>query len=204
VAGISINEGTQSNVATDKIGSVNYQVVKLDVGAAGVSSAFTGSLTNVAVLNAGTVTSLANMVKGTVTRVEGGTIGNLSTGTINAIASGTITAGTVAVDKYSYHFADAFGTTIQVSVNTLGTIKAAVAGSAIYITDIVISVGTATNLVIGDGVVSKPVIGTLYLNTNGGMVGNFVNYPHTSAGSALVYQQSVAGPLTITCNGYVD
>lgn len=173
-SGLVVNEGTQSAVAVDTVGTLDYGVVKLDVGATGVSSPFTGTLLETTTVgtvgavgqihNAGTVaalpdlpggtvdlittvttvgtttgmgtlaavgqvhnagtiaalpdlpggtvdqiTSISNLVKGTVTRVEGGsivvtagtvetTIGDLTGGTIDLItAVGTLTgAGTLA------------------------------------------------------------------------------------------------------------
>ena len=42
---ITITEGTAKAIAADDVGSVWYQRVKLDVGADGLTSAFTGTLT---------------------------------------------------------------------------------------------------------------------------------------------------------------
>ena len=43
MAVVTINEGTQSPIAVDLVGTTNYQTVKLDIGASGASSAFTGT-----------------------------------------------------------------------------------------------------------------------------------------------------------------
>lgn len=96
-----------------------------------------------------------------------------------------------------------FGTTITSGTSTLGTIKAAVAGSAIYVTDIIVSVGSASNVVIGMGGTSTPLIGTLSFAANGGIAMPFNTPGSVTSGSALVYQQSANGPLSITVNGFV-
>lgn len=131
---------------------------------------------------------------------------NITQGTQTAIATdttGTVEYQSVRVDVAGTLPAGVFGTVVSTGTTTLGTIKAAVSGSVIYVTDIVVSVGSATTLVIGNGGTNLPLLGTLSLGQYGGMVSNF-NVPiYTSAGSALVYQQSVGCPLTITCQGYV-
>lgn len=161
---VSINQGTQSAIATDTIGTVNYQIIKLDRGAAGLS--------------------------------------NLFTGTIDAVtALGTLKGGTV--DAVSQLPPNSWGTTINTGTSTLGTIKPLVAGSQIFVTDITISVGSASNVTIGNGGTSTPMIGTLFFNANAGVVENFRVPISTSAGSALVYIQSSNGPMTITASGFV-
>jgi hypothetical protein len=135
----------------------------------------------------GTVGVLSNLVTGTVARV--GTVQNVNFGTFDTF----------------YRHPDRFGTVVSTGTNTMGTIKAGIAGSAIYVTDLIISAGSATNVEIGNGGTSLPLIGTLHLAANGGAVMNFNTPINTSAGSDLVYKQSTAiSPLTITCNGYID
>lgn len=186
MAGININQGTQTNIAADAVGTVNYQTIKLDVGAAGASSLFTGTLGAVTNLAGGTVTALAK--------------GTISTGTF-AMTTGTVSVGTV--DAISQLPPNYFGTVVTTGTNTLGTIKGSVAGSAIYVTDLIVSVGSATTLVIGNGGTDLPLIGTLSFAQYGGMVANFKVPIFTSAGSALVYKQSVGCTLSITAQGYV-
>jgi len=121
-------------------------------------------------------------------------------GTINTVAN--VSFGTV--DTF-YRHPDAFATVVTTGTNVMGTIRAGVAGSAIYVTDFAVSVGSATNIEVGNGGTGLPLIGTLYLSANGGAVMNFKTPIATSAGSALVYKQSAAvSPMTITCQGYVD
>jgi len=168
-------------------------VVKLDVGAAGASSAFTGTIKEVT--TTASVTNVANLTKGTVTAlatgtITGGTLGNLNFGTVDTF----------------YRHPDGYVAIAQTGTNTFGTIKAAVAGSVIYVTDIVISAGSATVVEIGDGTVgaTNNILGSLSLSQYGGMVGNFKTPLRTSSGGTLVYKQSVGCPLTITACGYVD
>lgn len=177
MTGVNITQGTQSNIQTDTVGTTNYQVIKLDVGAAGASSLFTGTLKEV-----------SNLVKGTVTKLEGGTVGVLAAGTVS-------TLGLV--------HADAWATVVSTGTTTLGTIKAAVSGSSIYVTDIIISAGSATTVVVASGGTSTPLIGSLQFAQYGGMVSNFRTPLITTAGSPLVYQQSVGCPLSVTAQGYV-
>ncbi len=100
---------------------------------------------------------------------------------------------------------DAFATVVSTGTNTLGTIKEGVSGSVIYVTDLIVSVGSASNVEVGNGGTSLPLVGTLAFAANGGAVMNFRTPLSTSAGSALVYKQSaVISPLSITCLGYVD
>lgn len=42
MSSINITQGSQSAIATDLVGTVNYQVVKFDIGTAGASSPFDG------------------------------------------------------------------------------------------------------------------------------------------------------------------
>lgn len=182
---VTINEGTQTEVYTVVNSGTEVQVVKLDVGVGSALADF-----------GGTIRDVANIAKGTVTRFEGGTF---NAGTV--VNNG----GTVIVDNIQYRHPDEFATVISSGTSVLGTIRGSVAGSAIFITDIIVSAGTATNVVIASGGTSTPILGTLHFTANGGMAAsNFKVYPRTVAGSALVYKQSVDGPLTITCMGYID
>jgi hypothetical protein len=171
MSGILITEGTSLNVAADTVGTTNYQKVKLDIGAAGASSLFTGTL-------------------GAVTNLAGGTVTNQLAGTIE----------TVSQLPPGY-----FGTTVTTGTNTLGTIKAAIgAGTSIYVTDLIISVGAGTtDVVLGNGGTSTPLMGTSTFTAFGGLVSNFRVPLQTTAGSALVYKQSGTITLTITAVGFV-
>jgi hypothetical protein len=174
---VTVTQGTQTPIYSLDNGGTEIQVIKLDIGSGTTIQDF-----------GGTITAVANLIKGTVTKVEGGTIGNIISGTVDTI--GLLNA-------------NAFSTTVTTGTTTLGTIKAGVNGSVIYITDIVISAGSATTLVVGNGGTNLPLLGTLSFAQYGGMVGNFRTPIFGSSGSAIVYQQSVGCPLSITANGYI-
>lgn len=187
------------NVGTVELGSVTVNAA-LPTGANNIGDVdiATGTVTQVSNVATGTIAALAS---GTIT---GGTVQNLVSGTIN---SGTVVnnGGTVIADNIQFRHADEFATVISSGTSTLGTIKAAVAGSVIYITDLIVSAGTATNVEIASGGTSTPIVGTLHFASNGGIAApSFKVYPRTASGSALVYKQSTNGPLTLTVNGYVD
>jgi len=187
---VTINEGTAIDIYSKLNAGTEIQVVKLDIGSGTAISDFGGTITRVTDLLKGTITSVGTVVgAGTLTNV----------GTVKGIDN--VTFGTF--DTF-YRHPDKFATVISTGTSVMGTVKAAVSGSAIYITDLVVSAGTATNVEIGDGGTSKPIIGTLHFATNGGAVVNFRTPVSTTAGSALVYKQSVNGPLTLTVTGYVD
>lgn len=179
-----VTQGTQTQLANDLVGTTVYAISKIDIGPPGATVPFTGTFLG-GTLNAGT------------TSINGGT---LNAGTFT-VGGGTLVSGTV--DSVSQLPLNSWGTTISTAGSTLGTIKPLVSGSQIFITDIIISAGTATTLVIGNGGTSTPLIGTLSFAQNGGMVCNFRTPISTTVGSALVYQQSVANTLTITASGFV-
>lgn len=194
MSNVLITQGTQTAIITDTVGTERYQVVKLDTGAAGASVPFTGTLGAVTNLAGGTLTALT---KGTISV---GTFA-MTTGTL---AGGTLQAGTVLT--IGMRHADEFATVVSTGTNTLGTIKAAVSGSQIFLTSLIVSAGSATNVEIASGGTSTPIIGTMFFNANGGAALMPIDPPvRTVAGSALVYKQSAAiSPLTITATGYVD
>lgn len=172
-----INQGTQTTMASDDISSVQYPRVKIAVGADGVGADWAGTI---------------------------GTVANLNNGTVR-ISVGTIANGTIDVLPIGLRHADEFATVISSGTSTLGTIRAAVAGSAIYVTSLIVSVGSASNVEIASGGTSTPIIGTMFFSANGGVAAMPFNPPiRTASGSALVYKQSTSGPLTITATGYID
>ena len=93
---VRINEGTQTAIATDLAGTLNYQVIKLDIGAAGASSAFTGTIPEIINLAHGTVT-ISNPT-GTTVQFNNGTVDLFKAGTITSLQGGSIvvTNGTIA------------------------------------------------------------------------------------------------------------
>lgn len=192
-----VNLGTALTMASDDISSVHYPRVKMALGANGVYSGdFTGAVT----LTTGTLGLLSNLTSGSVRM----TVGTLTGGTLQNLVSGTINSGTVESLNIGRRHADEFATVVSSGTSVMGTIRAAVAGSAIYVTSLIVSAGTASNVVIASGGTSTPIAGTFFLNTNGGVAAQFDPPIRTASGSALVYKQSVDGGLTITATGYVD
>lgn len=85
VSGLVVNEGTQTAIAVDTVGTLEYGVVKIDMGTAGASNPFSGTLPELTNLVGGTISSLANLAKGTVTRLELGTVtGEIAAGTTDS------------------------------------------------------------------------------------------------------------------------
>ena len=115
---VTINEGTQTDILTVVNSGTEIQVIKLDVGAGTAISDF-----------GGTVRDVANITKGTVTKLEGGTVNvNMLSGTLNVgtvanagtvveVNKGTINLGTVAVS-----FLPSGGTILNLAAGTLGTV----------------------------------------------------------------------------------
>lgn len=173
---VTINEGTQTPVYSIENAGTAVGIFKLDVGAGSALADFGGTIRDVA---------------------------NLTKGTITALASGTITNGTVSV--LGLRHPDEFATIVSSGTSDLGTIKAGVSGSVIYVTSLVASVGSASNLVVASGGTSTPIGGTWFFNANGGIAAQFDPPIRTASGSSLVFKQSSAiSPMSITCTGYVD
>lgn len=175
---IQITQGTQTSIYTKLNAGTEIGVVKLDIGSGTAIQDFGGTIIAVNNVASGTLAAITSLVKGTV-----------STGTIDSI---------------SQLPPNSWGTTVNVTTNTLGTIKTAVSGSQIFVTDLIISVGSASNVTIGNGAAANNIAGTFYLALNGGLTANFRVPIATSAGSSLTYQQSTSGgPLSITAYGFV-
>ena len=166
------------------VGGTETPVVRVDQGGGTTSSLYSG-----------TILEITNLVTGTVTRLGGGTI--------TALGIGTISVGTVL--NIGLRHGDEFATTVQGTGTATGTIRGSVAGSAIYVTSLIISTGSATNVVVGNGTTTSPIVGTLHFNANGGIVATPIDPPaRTTAGSPLVWAQSGTGPVDINCFGYID
>jgi hypothetical protein len=149
-----------------------------------------GTSIQVIKLDVGSGTALADF-GGTITQVN-----NLAAGTITSLASGTISTLGIPANN--------FATVVTTGTTAFGTIKPTVAGSAIYVTDLIVSVGSATVVEIGDGTTgASDIIGSLQFAQYGGMVSNFRIPLQTSVGGTLVYKQSVGCPLSITAIGFV-
>lgn len=102
MSNVLITQGTEIPVATDTVGTLRYQIVKLDVGAGGASSPFTG-----------TIGEITNLAGGTVTRVNQGSI---------TVTTGTINAGTVRHDGRPARNILTYGTTFSGTAAAYGTL----------------------------------------------------------------------------------
>lgn len=93
MANVLITQGTQSPVATDLVGTVNYQVVKLDMGTAGTTNLFGGTANALPVdLNSGIAgEDLTNNVLGVLTKP----VTSASYAPQEYISAGAATGGTI-------------------------------------------------------------------------------------------------------------
>ena len=134
---VTITEGTQTDIYSVANAGTEIQVVKLDVGAGTAIADF-----------GGTVRDVANITKGTVTKLEGGTVNvNMLSGTLNVgtvanagtvveINKGTINLGTVAISNTP---------TVNVATGTINVGTATVSGN-VGISTGTITTGSITNV----------------------------------------------------------
>ena len=157
--GVTINQGTNTIVASDDVSGTQYQVIKLDMGGDGVSNPFTGTISAVTNLAGGTITSLqggtvsSNILSGSITvtastitvlpNIPGGTIGVVSSvAEVANLAKGTITrleGGTVSSNILSGSIAVIAGTVASVgTIPGIGVVSNLTSGS------VTMTVGTLT------------------------------------------------------------
>ena len=156
---IEINEGTQTTVNTSLVGGTETQVIRVDVGSGTTTAEF-----------GGTVRDVANITKGTVTRVEGGTITTSNpTGTVVEVNKGTINLGTVAVSSLPTS-----GTIVRVgNVGTLEVGTFTNTGTVVNVATGTINVGTATvsgNVGVSTGTITTGSITNVATLHNGTVV----------------------------------
>ncbi len=174
VDNVTITEGTSTTgtIAADDVSGVKYQVVKLDTGTDGQTSAFTGTIDEVSVIADGTV------VVGTVPGIgvlADGTIGEI--GTVTGV--GVVAAGTLGE----------VGTVTGMGVLALGTVKMT-EGSA------VVKSGTITTILAGTqellGTVGNLAKGTITSVAN--VAGGTVQINPVSGGSSpITYGTQLTG-----------
>ncbi len=124
-------------------------------------------------------------------------------GTIGTVS--ILTAGTV--DTVGLRHADAFGSRAETASGTGGAnIHGAVSGSQIFVTDLVISVGTTAMQVSlhPGGTANTAVFGPYTFAANGGIVSNFRTPRAVTSGSALVFTTNADGTVTVEVDGYID
>lgn len=210
---ILINQGTQTAIANDTVGTVNYQVIKVDMGTTGVSNPFTGTLPSITNLEAGTITKIeggtvqTNILSGTINSVAGGsiaitagTVDLLKAGTINRLEQGSIqvTAGTMA----SVGTVPGVGVVTSITNLAAGTITRVEGGSIIMtagtvaahaVTAATITAGTLTNLVSGTINAATAVLnsGTITLVTT---VSNLTN--------GTIGAGTITSPITVSTAGF--
>src|SRR3990167_4670674 len=181
---ISVNTGTATTIRTDDVDGVQYPVVKIDVGADGASSAFTGTLD-------------------AITNLAGGTLTALGAGTVTA---GTINRGTFQSIGTSIRHAAEFATAVTLTGTATGTLQVAVSGSVHYVTSAIVSVESAGRVTIASGTPTSPILGgTMNFAANGGLMASPLNPPaRTISGSALVFNQSGTGIIGVWVAGFTE
>jgi hypothetical protein len=183
MANVLIDQGTQSAIATDTVGTVNYQVVKLDVGSSGNSTPFTGGV----VVTAGTV----------------------SAGTIN---TGTINAGTIKQDGRPGRNILSYGTTFAGTAAAYGTLVGSAVvgvGTSTWVSSLSIINSGTTSLtsVVGFGTAlnGTSIIGKGSFGTQGGIQKEFPLA--TNAGMTnqdLVCYISAAGTIDVNVTYFIS
>jgi hypothetical protein len=206
--------GWTGTAGTSTMGRLTHTAGKLDV---------LGTVTGVGVLadgtvgEVGTVTGMGVLALGTVKLTEGsvdatllgGTVANLDAGTITKVQGGTIenldggsvvvTAGTVWPTTHG----DNFGSSGTLGGTATGTVHALVSGSAIYVTDLMISSEGAATVIIGDGTPTSP-LAEVFFNAAGNAPMTGLKTPlETTSGSALVYSTG-GGTVAVVASGYID
>ncbi len=188
---ILISEGTAKSIAADDVSSVYFQKVKIDIGADGVSSPYTG-----------TTNELTNLVAGTITKVEGGTIDVIADGTVvvgTVPGIGVLALGTVKVTEGSAVVKAGTITTILAGTQELlGTVANLAKGTLTAITagTITQKAGTVTTILAGTqellGTVGNLAKGTItsVANVAGGTVQ--IN-PKGGGSSVITYGTQITG-----------
>ena len=208
--GVTINQGTNTIVASDDVSGTQYQVIKLDMGTNGVSNPFSGTIPAVSNLEAGTITSLqggtvsSNILSGSITviastitvlpNIPGGTIGLVTrVGNVGTLEVGTISTlpnipgGTIGVVSSVTDVANLAKGTITrleggtVSSNILSGSIAVIAGTVESV-GTVPGIGVVTNLTSGSVTMT---VGTLTVMPNipGGTLGLVTTVTNLSNGT---------------------
>lgn len=218
---VVINSGTQTNIASDLVGTVYYQTIKLDFGTAGVSNPFTGTIPQISNLAGGTITSdtivggtlnagTFTVSGGTVTQINTiGTLPNIPGGSIVItslpnIPGGTFNLGTVtltALPNVPNGTLNLIGT-----VNTIGTFPNLPGGTVNLVTTVTnLSNGTIQNSGTVTGVGSISSLGSLGMLTAGTIsmlnAGTITTLPNIPGGTINIL---AGGTLGILTNGTIS
>src|SRR3990167_5146562 len=187
MSNIIINEGTQTALSANQNGTVHIPFTKLDAGIGSARLDWNGTVPFVGNLNTGTITRLGG---GSVV-VTGGTV---NTGTIFAKTIGTEIAPT-----------NEFVGSATLTGTATGTLRAAVTGSQIFVTTLIVSVESAGSVSVASGTPTIPLNGTMTFAANGGIAAMPINPPlRTVSGSALVFNQSGTGVIGIWASGFIE
>jgi hypothetical protein len=211
--------GFTGTAGTSTLGRLTHTAGKLDVlgtvTGVGVLADGTvgevGTVTGMGVLALGTVKltegsvdatllggTVANLDAGTITRVQGGTIGNLDGGSV-VVTVGTITAGTVVEGLHD----DTFGSSGTLGGTATGTIVGSVSGSALYVTDLMISSEGAATVIIGDGTPTVPLAEVFFAGAGNAPMPGMKTPIQSSGGSDVVYSTG-GGTVAVVATGYID
>jgi hypothetical protein len=122
MSSVLINEGSVTAIATDTVGTVKYQIIKLDMGTAGTNSLFSGTIP---------VVSAVGSVSGTVTTLESsvGPGGNVPTDVWGNIMK-PVNDSTYAPTEYT-SFGAVAGTNVKSSAGNIYSVYVDHIGSAV-------------------------------------------------------------------------
>ena len=192
--GLTVNQGTQTDVYSKNNGGTEIPVVKIDVGVGTAIDDF-----------GGTIRDVANLAKGTITRIENGTInGTVLSGTLTALASGTITAGTFQLNPSPTVTPLIQGTLGTSGGSLFGTLSApAGAGIKHYISGLSVigQSGTAdVRILTGTAIQGTGILGAGIVTPGGGYVRDFLMPFVTGTNSELTYHFVGAGTAFIVVN----
>src|SRR3990167_10098037 len=196
MSNILISEGSQTALAANQNGTEHIPFTKLDAGIGSARLDWNG-----------TVPFVGNLNSGTVTRIGGGSI-VITAGTIGAgtILAGTVNRGTFQSIGTSIRHVAEFATAVTLTGTATGTLQAAVSGSVHYVTSALVSVESAGRVTIASGTPTSPILGgTMNFAANGGLMASPLNPPaRTISGSALVFNQSGTGIISVWVSGYTE
>lgn len=180
-----------------------------------------GTVPGIGVLADGTV-DVANIVGGTQDTL--GTVDLLKNGTLSVVKAGTIgLVGTVpgigvladgtikkitnlaggTVEAVNMPHSDDFGAVGTLGGTATGTIKALVSGSAIIVTDLMISSEGAATVIIGDGTPTSRLAEIFFPSGANTPITGLLTPIKTTSGSALVYSTG-GGTAAVTATGYIN
>lgn len=207
---IAVTAGTGTTIATDQVGSVHYQKIKLADG--------TADSENMAKVDAGgsmqaAIASLPSVTIGVLPAIPNGNnaIGTMILTSLPFLPSGTNTIGNVniasltslpvfSVNKNGIAYTP-ISKFFTASYPSESTVWDPTAGKKFVVTDLIVSASAAGSCILKDGT-GGTTLATLMFAANGGAVSNFnTPWQSASADNNLTITPS-AGTQYITVNGY--